>query len=135
MIQKSPFLRVAELVAISIVSSALGILFLRYNNVVAPIQRNRYHDRYSTTISNSYNITSTKNTIRTTLSTLNITNQEIVRRTLFLKHENRIVGGTPVEDGEFPFFVHPIGMMLCGATLIHPEYVHKYFEMFYFTCR
>jgi hypothetical protein len=47
------------------------------------------------------------------------------RRSLFLDHENRIVGGTPVEEGEFPFFTYPIGMLTCGATLIHPEYVFR----------
>ena len=54
-----------------------------------------------------------------------MTIQTILRRSLFLNHDDRIVGGVPVEDGEFPFFVHPIGMLLCGATLIHPEYVYE----------
>jgi hypothetical protein len=44
-----------------------------------------------------------------------------IPRSLTLDHDERIVGGVPVEEGEFPFYVYPVGMMLCGATLIHPE--------------
>lgn len=40
--------------------------------------------------------------------------------------DERIVGGIPVDDGEYPFFVISAGMMLCGGTLIHPEYVCCY---------
>jgi hypothetical protein len=48
-----------------------------------------------------------------------------------LDHETRIVGGVPVQDGEYPFFVYPIGMMLCGATLIYPEYVISMFIIYF----
>ena len=37
-----------------------------------------------------------------------------------LKKE-RIIGGTPAPEGEYPFYAFPRGMMLCGATLISPE--------------
>jgi hypothetical protein len=62
------------------------------------------------------------NVMRNNASTIDISN---FRRSLFLDHENRIVGGTPVEEGEFPFFTYPIGMLTCGATLIHPEYAFE----------
>jgi hypothetical protein len=51
----------------------------------------------------------------------NRTTLEVFPRFLESDHEERIVGGVPVEPGEFPFFVYPVGMMLCGATLIYPE--------------
>jgi len=35
----------------------------------------------------------------------------------------RIVGGTPVNDGDFPSFVFTAGSGLCGGTLIHPDIV------------
>jgi hypothetical protein len=41
------------------------------------------------------------------------------------KHNERIVGGVPVDQGEYPFFAFPTGFMLCGASLIHSEYVHR----------
>jgi hypothetical protein len=35
--------------------------------------------------------------------------------------KDRIIGGTPAPEGEYPFYAFPRGMMLCGATLISPE--------------
>lgn len=35
--------------------------------------------------------------------------------------KDRIIGGTPAAEGEYPFYAIPRGMMLCGATLISPE--------------
>ena len=35
--------------------------------------------------------------------------------------KDRIIGGTPVDEGEYPFYAFPRGMMLCGATLISPQ--------------
>jgi hypothetical protein len=35
--------------------------------------------------------------------------------------ELRIVGGTPVAVGEYPFFAWTAGSTLCGATLIHED--------------
>lgn len=44
-------------------------------------------------------------------------------RTTNARHlkKGRIVGGTPADEGEYPFYAYPRGMMLCGATLIAPE--------------
>ena len=88
--------------------------------VVISTHQNNHHDRYGTAI---INVTSTTDGNQN--SDIYMTIQTILRRSLFLNHDDRIVGGVPVEDGEFPFFVHPIGMLLCGATLIHPEYVYE----------
>lgn len=41
--------------------------------------------------------------------------------TLSRRLKDRIIGGTPVAEGEYPFYAFPIGMLLCGATLIAPQ--------------
>jgi hypothetical protein len=46
---------------------------------------------------------------------------DVFSRFLESDPETRIVGGVPVQPGEFPFFVYPVGMMICGAKLIYPE--------------
>jgi isocitrate dehydrogenase kinase/phosphatase len=114
MIHRRHFHKVVELVATITVVIVIGIVLQRF------MQINFHHDQHSTTINNCNN-TKVENILQTTNS--NMTFQEVIHRVLFLNHDNRIVGGVPVQDGEFPFFVHPIGIMLCGATLIHPEYV------------
>jgi hypothetical protein len=35
--------------------------------------------------------------------------------------EPRIVGGTLVVEGEYPFYAFPAGFLLCGSTLIHED--------------
>lgn len=59
--------------------------------------------------------------IKETLTAKREISLDVFSRSLESDHETRIVGGVPVEPGEFPFFVYPVGMMLCGATLIYPE--------------
>ena len=100
--------------------------------IVRSRYQNNHSDRYYRTAVNNH---ATEDTVQTRSRRLYTTMQQMLHRTLFLNHDNRIVGGVPVEDGEFPFFVHPIGMMLCGATLIHPEYVHTFFciNVFYWS--
>lgn len=34
-----------------------------------------------------------------------------------------IIGGEPATVGRYPYFVHPRGFFLCGATLIHARFV------------
>ena len=118
MMRGHPFLWAAKVTGVIIVSILLGITLMQFM-VVSTMYRDRY-----ITITNNNNMDSAL------YSDMYTTVQEMFRRSLFSPHDDRIVGGVPVEDGEFPFFVHPIGMLLCGATLIHPEYVHKFIESF-----
>lgn len=37
--------------------------------------------------------------------------------------EPKVVGGTPVANGNFPYFSFPAGFELCGGTLIYPDIV------------
>ena len=83
--------------------------------VVFPTTPHHHHHHHHHHAKEAYNITPS-------FTTTMVEKMSLLRRSLqFLDHDQRIVGGAPVEDGEFPFFVHPIGMMICGATLIHPE--------------
>lgn len=34
-----------------------------------------------------------------------------------------IIGGEPATVGRYPYFAHPRGFFLCGATLIHARFV------------
>ena len=122
-IKRRPFHRVAE-VLIAIICCIICVKFIgiiRVRFVVISTHQNNHHDRYGNTA--IVNVTSTTDGDQN--SDIYMTIQTILRRSLFLNHDDRIVGGVPVEDGEFPFFVHPVGMLLCGTTLIHPEYVYE----------
>ena len=44
-------------------------------------------------------------------------------RTVELSEDPRIIGGTPVSPGTFPFYVNTIQPILCGGTLIAPDIV------------
>jgi secreted trypsin-like serine protease len=35
--------------------------------------------------------------------------------------QDRIIGGVPVQEGEFPFYAFPFGVLLCGATVVHVD--------------
>lgn len=44
-------------------------------------------------------------------------------RSVLAANDERIIGGTPAPAGKYPYYVVPAGMILCGGTLIYPEYV------------
>ena len=45
------------------------------------------------------------------------------RRAVQLTPDPRIVGGTPVASGAYPYYVITVGPVLCGGTLIAPDIV------------
>jgi trypsin len=46
---------------------------------------------------------------------------DAVMEQLKRQKQDRIIGGVPVQDGEFPFFAFPFGVLLCGATIVHVD--------------
>ena len=120
--RKHPYKWMAEVTATIILVFIFPIMIiigLRFHQISDDMTTRNHPYRYNNPI------TTTTDSIRPTNSNnIYTTIRRMIHRSMFLNHDDRIVGGTPVDNGEFPFFVHPIGMMLCGATLIHPEYVH-----------
>ena len=110
--QQYPFMWMAKVTAAIII--VIVVVITPVINVVL---------QFPPTNTKTTNHTTNNNNTTDTIVTTNRHRSVLSSLLLFFNHDKRIVGGTPVEADEFPFFVHPIGMMLCGATLIHPEYV------------
>lgn len=47
-------------------------------------------------------------------------NDRIADHDSIVPRDPKIIGGTPVPDGTYPYYTFTAGSVLCGATLIHP---------------